>query len=186
MLTYDTQASYSMIFMCLTGSVVPKAAGWALFSSLLTLLFSVGSDPIMRGQNLSTPGVLHAPEDDGPTYIRGDLFEQPYSHYLISYMLGFLMIFRVQLSYSRYWSSRVAMYGRNTASCTTAARATLRCDRRAEPLQDSFAVWARGAGWARPVARSPVRSSRQSSEQEHAASMQHYDGTAKSMFALLS
>ena len=36
-------------------------------------------------------------------YVMSELFVQPYSHYIISYMLGFLMIFRVQLSYQRYW-----------------------------------------------------------------------------------
>ena len=46
-----------------------------------------------------TTSSFNAAED----YIMRDLFSQPYSHYIISSMIGFLMLFRVQLSYQRYW-----------------------------------------------------------------------------------
>lgn len=111
MLTYNNQASYSMMFQCLTGSVVPRAATWGMLSALLTLIFSVAFNPQMRGDDSSadsaSSSVVRAALQGN---VGDDLFSQPYSHYIISYMLGFLMIFRVQLSYARYWEGIQHLY----------------------------------------------------------------------------
>ena len=104
MLTYDGRASYLLIFLCMTGSVVPKAAAWGLAAAFLTLVASAASNPVMYG------GTADSQLSAGLDYVRGDLFSQPYSHYIISYMLGFLMIFRVQLSYQRYWDGLESLY----------------------------------------------------------------------------
>ena len=51
-------------------------------------------------------------------YVMSELFVQPYSHYIISYMLSFLMIFRVQLSYQRYWDGLEQLCARKRANAT--------------------------------------------------------------------
>ena len=94
MITYNS--SIAMIFSVRTGSVVLISASWALIASLMTVAFFVAHDPSMLGITTSS---FNAAED----YIMRDLFSQPYSHYIISSMIGFLMLFRVQLSYQRYW-----------------------------------------------------------------------------------
>ena len=104
MLTYDNTKTYSMMCMCQLGSVVPRAALWGLSTALFTLLVAYATDPAMSGEvHQVHSSLLHE-------YVRGDLFQQPYSHYIISYMLGFLMIFRVQLSYARYWDGLNHLY----------------------------------------------------------------------------
>ena len=106
MLTYDNQRQYAMMCLCLTGSVVPKAAAWGLASAALTLIVSFASDATMRGEPMrGDAGWAYS-----QAYVRDDLFTQPYSHYIISYMLGFLMIFRVHLSYERYWEGLRHLY----------------------------------------------------------------------------
>ena len=91
MLTYDGRASYLLIFLCMTGSVVPKAAAWGLDHDL-------GIINPRRLRRIESGNVRRSLADSqlsaGLDYVRGDLFSQPYSHYIISYMLGFLMIFR--------------------------------------------------------------------------------------------
>lgn len=94
MITYNS--SIAMIFSVRTGSVVLVSASWALIASLMIVAFFVAHDPSMLGITTSS---FNAAED----YIMRDLFSQPYSHYIISSMIGFLMLFRVQLSYQRYW-----------------------------------------------------------------------------------
>ena len=102
MLTYDNRKTYSLMLLCCVGSVVPRAGLWGLSTALLTLFYSIVSNPVMLGA--WAPGQYEERIRLVGEYVRGDLFEQPYSHHIISYMLSFLMIFRMQISYTRYWN----------------------------------------------------------------------------------
>ena len=100
MITYDNNGilHVGLIMSIWTGSVVIKASAWALSSALLCLLAAAVKEPGYLGLSDNAPQFLA-----DARYLLEDLFNFPYSHYIISYMLGFLMIFRVQLSYGRYW-----------------------------------------------------------------------------------
>jgi predicted membrane chloride channel (bestrophin family) len=108
MITYNS--SLAMIFYVRTGSVVLVSSAWALLAAFLTAACFVAKDPRLVG--------IAAPADaDGSSaamdYLLREYFSQPYSHYIISYMVGFLMLFRVQLSYQRYWFALEHLYESN-------------------------------------------------------------------------
>ncbi len=114
MIAYNNNAQLSIVFSIWTGSVVLKAAGWALLSSLLLLAVGVAQQPELIGVSTSPPTGRSAPPHPStlfePAFVASDLFAQPYAHYIVSHMLSFLLVFRVQLSYGRYWSGLEHIY----------------------------------------------------------------------------
>lgn len=100
MIAYNNHASFAMIFYVRVGSVVGKASRWAAIGALLCLVVFVARHPEMVGGR----------RRGAAAYVMRDLFEQPYSHHIISYMVVFLMIFRINLSYDRYWMGLRHLY----------------------------------------------------------------------------
>ena len=116
MITYNNRSSCSLIFFIWTGSVVLHASAWAVTSSLITLAIVVAREPWMMDSNATTPaGEAYAAGAGGAALLGGsgggggggggrvymaeELFEQPYAHHIVSFLLSFLMVFRVQISY---------------------------------------------------------------------------------------
>merc|ERR1719181_2074275 len=91
MITYD-QRSYggmSLIFQ-MVGSVYPRVAPFALFSACMTLLLK---------------GVEHF---TGFTWFRY-VFDHPYVYQIYTFVLGFVLVFRCNLSYARFWEGRTSI-----------------------------------------------------------------------------
>jgi len=85
MISYD--ASNPMDFVRFTGSVAPAAMWWAIPCSILSILYHKAIHSWTSGSDL-----LDAPESSETT-----------AWSMFTSILGFLIVFRAQLSYARYW-----------------------------------------------------------------------------------
>jgi len=86
MIRYDTEATYMLVFGW-QGSVYKKAVKRALPAVLMTALFIVWKE-------------YH------PESMNSDGFQNEFAYSVFTYLLGFIVIFRCNLAYSRFWEGR--------------------------------------------------------------------------------
>ena len=105
MITYDVNSYFGVaVIMRMSGSVMPQALMPSLISMLVAILvlLNVDADSDEAGE-----ASLRNSSSSSADTIRLQIFDQflkhPYPHQITSVMIGFMMVFRVQLSYQRYW-----------------------------------------------------------------------------------
>ena len=71
------------VLLRMSGSVMPGAAGFALFSGLLTVIFEYAI----------------------PKEYLDSLFDHPYPFQPMAHIVAFALVFRTNVAYNRYWES---------------------------------------------------------------------------------
>ena len=114
MIEYDAQAWFGVpVMLQMSGSVIPQSFIPACISMVVCALVlievnvhrSTQADPTSFVDHVST-GLkedLNTTASGERTQIFLQYLTHPYPHQISALMIGFMMIFRVQLSYQRYW-----------------------------------------------------------------------------------
>ena len=101
MIDYDVRACCGVsVVLQMSGSVAPQALVPACVSILVACLVL-----LEYGDPEEEEAIALASNSSVPVHIFRDFLRHPYPHQITSVMIGFMMVFRVQLSYSRYWGA---------------------------------------------------------------------------------
>jgi len=118
MIVYDGKACLGMGVLCrLYGSAFPRALPYALVSTLFAWWIAQNRD-----ENLHTSS-------------ENKVFYHPYAHQVFAITASFLLVFRSQLAYQRYWEGRTAIAAMQAKWSDSAAQAVLFSDTDGEPSQ---------------------------------------------------
>ena len=101
MLEYDVNSYCGLtVITQMSGSVFPQAFLPACLSILVALLVL-----LQRGDFDDADALAQASTNSSEPQVRvfHEFLRHPYPHQISSVMIGFMMVFRVQLSYQRYW-----------------------------------------------------------------------------------
>ena len=103
MIEYDVQQWFGVaVILQMTGSVFPQALLPSCVSILVAaLVLAERGDPFAKDMDDVASG--DSTDADPPLQIFRQFLRHPYPHQITSVMIGFMMVFRVQLSYNRYW-----------------------------------------------------------------------------------
>lgn len=85
MITYTKQWAGIHLLLRLYGSALPRSFFWSFFSGALTVLF------------------WFVPERNGEYWKRS--FDHPYAYQVLAFIIGFVVVFRSNLSYQRWWDA---------------------------------------------------------------------------------
>ena len=103
MIHYDVRKYCGVqVILQMSGSVLPQALLPSCMSAVVAVLvlMEAWNDPAVEAQQNASNSSQTEP-------VQIEVFRQflqhPYPHQITSVMIGFMMVFRVQLSYQRYW-----------------------------------------------------------------------------------
>jgi hypothetical protein len=103
MIEYDVHKNFGMsVLIQMSGSVLPQALLPSCLSMVVAalVLIEVYEDP---NSSPPPPPPLGTNSSSPPIEVFRQFLRHPYPHQITSVMIGFMMVFRVQLSYNRYW-----------------------------------------------------------------------------------
>lgn len=96
MIVYNTKKWWGFVVLCsMRGSVFPRVVPYALISGLIATLIKLDN----RNGWEVFDSLGHRLREDS-------LFDHPYSLHIWGMSLGFLLVFRGNLAYARYWEGR--------------------------------------------------------------------------------